>query len=105
MSDRFVLVPRETALVVIDLQRGIMKMPVAPHTAADVLGRMVQLATAFRSSGAPVVLVRVAFARDGADMLTQPRDSMTAAAREPGWDELAPELGANRGDVLITKHH
>ena len=26
------------------------------------------------------------------------------AAREPGWDELAPELGADPGDILVTKH-
>jgi nicotinamidase-related amidase len=29
---------------------------------------------------------------------------MITAAREPGWDELAPELGAGPGDILITKH-
>jgi nicotinamidase-related amidase len=104
VSDPVVLVPAETALVVIDLQRGILKMPVAPHAAADVLGRMAQLAAGFRSSGALVVLVRVAFARDGADVLTQPRDSRIMAPREPGWDELAPELGADPGDILVTKH-
>jgi nicotinamidase-related amidase len=95
---------RATALVLIDLQRGILAMPVAPHTATDVLARAAQLATAFRKAGAPVVLVRVSFAADGADVLTQPRDSMVGAARGPGWDQLAPELGAAPSDILITKH-
>jgi nicotinamidase-related amidase len=102
--EAIVLQPRETALVVIDLQRGIMKMPVAPHAAADVLGRMTRLAAAFRASGAFVVLVRVSFAGDGGDVLVQPRDFTTSAAREPGWDELAPELGRHPGDLIVTKH-
>lgn len=104
MSDALVLAPNETARVVIDLQRGILKMPVAPHAAADVLGRMTRLAAAFRSAGAFVVLVRVSFAPDGRDVLTQPRDFTLAGTREPGWDELAPELGSHPGDLIVTKH-
>jgi nicotinamidase-related amidase len=104
MPDPLVLEPRDTALVVIDLQRGILQMPVAPHAASDVLARMARLASAFRSAGSAVVLVRVAFAADGADVLKQPRDVTTAAARELGWDQLAPELKASSSDILITKH-
>lgn len=98
------LMPRQTALVLIDLQRGILQMPVAPHAAPDVLARAVQLATAFRAAGAIVVLVRVSFAADGADVLNQPRDSTAAAARTPDWDERAPELHDWPSDIVITKH-
>ena len=104
MTDPLHFLPRETALVLIDLQRGILKMPVAPHAALDVLARASQLATAFREAGAIVVLVRVSFADDGADVLDQPRDSTVAAARTPDWDTLAPELGAGPADLVITKH-
>jgi len=104
VTDPLHFIPRETALVLVDLQRGILQMPVAPHAAPDVLARAVQLATAFREAGAMVVKVRVSFAADGADVLDQPRDSTAAAARPPGWDELAPELGAAPTDLVITKH-
>jgi nicotinamidase-related amidase len=96
--------PRETALVLVDLQRGILQMPVAPHAAADVLARAVELLAAFRKAGGTVVLVRVSFAADGSDALNQPRDSMVAPARPPGWDQLAAELGAGPTDIVITKH-
>lgn len=104
MPDPLVLESGTTALVVIDLQRGILQMPVAPHASADVLARMARLASAFRSAGSPVALVRVAFAADGGDVLKQPRDVVLAGAREPGWDQLAAELDVRSTDILITKH-
>ena len=104
MTEQLHFTSRETALVLIDLQRGILQMPVAPHAAADVLARSVELLAAFRKAGGTVALVRVAFAADGSDVLTQPRDSMVAPARQPGWDQLAPELGAGPTDIVITKH-
>ncbi|MFD0327474.1 isochorismatase family protein [Streptacidiphilus monticola] len=47
------------ALVVIDLQQGIVDGPKA-HPVEDVVARSVALAEAFRSRGLPVVLVNVA---------------------------------------------
>jgi hypothetical protein len=38
-----------TALVVIDLQKGIMALPTVPNPPADVLSRTIALADAFRS--------------------------------------------------------
>ncbi|HKG90917.1 MAG TPA: isochorismatase family protein [Gemmatimonadaceae bacterium] len=53
----------------------------------------------------PVVLVRVSFAPDGADRLTQPTDQPAMRANpQPGWDELSPELGRDERDIRITKH-
>ena len=52
--------PKTTALVVIDLQRGIVARQTAPHAAADVVARSAKLADAFRDAGATVVLVNVA---------------------------------------------
>lgn len=104
MSDPLTLDPRNTALVLIDLQRGIMAMPVAPHAAADVLDRAVRLADACRAAGAVVVLVRVSFAADGADALAQPRDLPAPSARPAGWDELSPRLTTAAADIVVTKH-
>ncbi|MCL2516034.1 MAG: isochorismatase family protein, partial [Microbacteriaceae bacterium] len=47
------------ALVVIDLQVGILGFPTA-HPIADVIDKSAALAEAFRAKGLPVVLVNVA---------------------------------------------
>lgn len=98
------LIPTGTALVLIDLQHGILGMPVAPHASAEVLQRAVVLVQAAREVGVMVVLVRVAFAADGADVLQQRRDNNYAAARTAGWDTLAAELEPAEADLIVTKH-
>ena len=49
--------PKTTALVLIDLQKGIASMPVVPHAAADVIARASALAAHCRARGVLVVLV------------------------------------------------
>lgn len=44
----------KTALVVIDLQEGILPFAGGPHTAQDVVTRSARLAEKFRANGAPV---------------------------------------------------
>ncbi|HEX4600516.1 MAG TPA: hydrolase [Gemmatimonadales bacterium] len=105
MPDPLQLDARHTALVLIDLQRAILQRPVAPHTAQDVLARAARLAAGFRAKAASVALVRVSYSSAGAELLNQRRDAPAPAlARERGWDELAPELGRDERDILITKH-
>ncbi|AYF75934.1 hydrolase [Nocardia yunnanensis] len=98
------LLDPKTALVLIDLQRGIAAMPTLPHAADEVIARGAQLAKAFRERGLPVVLVRVSFAEDGGDMppgrTMQPGGRMTPPA---GWDELVDELDVQPDDLRITK--
>lgn len=73
-----------TALVVIDLQKGIAGAP----QAAPVVAHAVELADAFRAAGQPVVLVN---ATGGAPGRTErPRPS---APRPEGWEIVLPELG------------
>lgn len=94
-----------TALIAIDLQRGILGRQTTPHSAADVLSRTVRLAGACRTAGALVVLVHVAFSPDARDRLAPPADDMTAATSPlpPGFADLAPELGPLPGDIVIAK--
>jgi nicotinamidase-related amidase len=56
--------PATTALIVIDLQRGIVARQAAPHPASEVVERCAKLADAFREQNALVVLVHVAFSVD-----------------------------------------
>ncbi|MGP2437853.1 hydrolase [Streptomyces sp. JW3] len=95
-----------TALVVIDLQAGILGAPVVPHTGADVLARNVRLADAFRARKLPVALVRVSFAADGADAVPGRTEAAGAGRSLPaGWDVIAPELTGHPGDITVTKHN
>jgi len=92
------------ALVVIDLQKGIVARQTAPHSAADVVARAAQLANRCREVGAPVALVHVAFAPGRVDALKQPVDSPNPATQlPPDWSDFVPEIGPRDGDIIITK--
>jgi nicotinamidase-related amidase len=99
------LVPGSTALVVIDLQQGILNRAVEPHSASDVLARSVQLARRCRARGALVVLVRVTPSPDLRDRLAPPADFAPAppVPLPAGYADLAPPLGPQEGDLVITK--
>jgi nicotinamidase-related amidase len=91
-----------TALVVIDLQRGVVGAPTRPSPAADVLARSVELAGAFRAYGLPVVLVRVTHRPDGSDAAPGRTESPRRTGPRPeGFDVLAEELAgeAHRNSV------
>jgi nicotinamidase-related amidase len=97
--------PRISALVLIDLQTGILSNALTPVTSQELLLRARTLAERFRAAKATVVLVNVAFSPDGADMLRQPVDqppSIPAAGFPAGWNEFPPGL-MQPGDLQITK--
>jgi nicotinamidase-related amidase len=90
-----------TALVLIDLQRGVTAMPTV-HPADEVVERAARLAAAFRTRRLPVIAVRVAFSPDGGDApRTRTAAGRRAVAAGPDWAELRPELGD--ADLVITK--
>jgi nicotinamidase-related amidase len=88
-----------TALLVIDLQKGVLAMPIEPSP-AGVVANSVRLLEAFRAQGLPVVLVNVDAAAPGR---TDQNQGAPAARRPDGWTELAPELDAQPTDHRITK--
>jgi nicotinamidase-related amidase len=104
MTESLVLDPKSTALVVIDLQRGIMARETFPHTVPDVLARSVRLVDSCRKAGVQVVLVNVGFSADEKDRLSQLADSPNPPGRiAPGYSDLDPALGSDPNDLLITK--
>jgi nicotinamidase-related amidase len=98
--------PRTTALVLIDLQNGVVGRPLAPRPATDVVQVGRELAERFRQAGALVVLVNAAWSRDGGDALRQSVDrprSVPIESLPDSWFHLIDGL-ARPGDLLITKH-
>ena len=96
--------PKRTALVAIDLQKGILAMPIAPHPAATVVANSTRLAEALARAGGSVVRVHVGFSADGADRLKQDVDqAMPGGARPPDWMDFVPEVAAWPGALEILK--
>lgn len=89
---------KNAALIVIDLQKGIMGFPTV-HPAAEIVARAAELAKAFRKRNLPVVLVNVAGRAPGRTETGFPK-----MAFPPDWTELAPELDAQASDFKVTKH-
>lgn len=86
-----------TALIVIDLQKGVVGFPTA-HPAANVVAAASRLAQAFRTQGRPVVLVNVTGVAPGR---TEQHRSVEGLPAD--WFDLVPELDAQQGDLLVTK--
>lgn len=95
-----------TALVVIDLQKGIAGSgrTLAPYPVEVVVRNAARLADTFRKNGLPVFLVHV---------VTTPADRLNVVADEAGWRpnappapdaaDFVPEVGPRPGDIVITK--
>ncbi len=94
-----------TALILIDLQKGIVGSPLAPYSGEVVLAKGKELARRFRAAKAPVVLVNVAFSPDFGDALKMPVDrppQLPSGGFPEGWTELADGL-AEPSDLRVTK--
>lgn len=97
--------PRTTALVLIDLQKGILARQLGPRSGAEVVETAKGLAGRFRQAGALVVLVNVAWSGDLRDVLAQPVDQPMPRPTEgypADFSELADGL-FQLGDLQITK--
>ena len=96
----------KTALVVIDLQKGIAAAPAQPHDAKTVVANAAKMAQAFRKNGMPVFLVRVSTSPDCKDRLAPIVDGENPWANRkmpPDWSDIVPELGPEKTDFIITK--
>ncbi|MEO7201550.1 MAG: isochorismatase family protein, partial [Candidatus Tumulicola sp.] len=85
------------ALIVIDLQEGIVGMPCGPHATADVVKRTAELAREFRKRHLPLILVNVEGRAPGRV------DAKINFDPPAGWAELVSELDRQPSDYAITK--
>ncbi|MCX4781944.1 hydrolase [Streptomyces sp. NBC_01264] len=96
---------QHTALVLIDLQKGILALPVVTP-AERILSQGIRLADAFRAAGLPVILVKVAWSPDGGDLPPTRTDRPGPATAPPAeFSALPAELTTGVHDIVITKRH
>ncbi len=98
--------PETTALVVIDLQQGVLSPEPAPFGRDAIVGRAGALGRAFAHAGAPIVLTVTDFAPGYADAPRGQADAPWALPPEglpPGFATLVPEIEALPAAVRITK--
>ena len=84
------------ALVVIDMQKGIVSLPTV-HPMAGIIDNVVKLAKGFRSRMLPVILVNVTGKAPGRVEAT------FNFSPPPDWADLIPELDRQPDDYAVTK--
>ena len=87
----------KTALIVVDLQKGLLGYPTL-RPIQEVVVPAVALLQSFRWRGLPVVLVRVAGAPSG-----RTEEARGPSVFPPDFAELLPELDVQPQDHLVTK--
>jgi nicotinamidase-related amidase len=87
-----------TALIVVDLQKGIVAGSFI-HPIGDVVDRTRELIDAFRARNLPVALVNVSGRPPGR---TEQGPCANLTFTE-GWTDLLPELDRQPGDIVVTK--
>jgi nicotinamidase-related amidase len=87
----------KAALLVVDLQKGIVGLPVA-HPIADVVNNAAKLTDAFRRHDLPVVLINVDGGAPG-----RAEQSRRVGEFPADWTDLVPELRRRPSDHLVTK--
>jgi nicotinamidase-related amidase len=93
------------ALVLIDLQKGILALPTL-LSPGEIKNRTRRLAAAFRSAALPVVRVKLAFSADGGDLppgralIPGPESAPPAA-----YSEFPEDFPPQPGDVIVVKRH
>ncbi len=87
----------KTALLVVDLQKGIVGLRAA-HPMDGVIKNAVALLEAFRAHKLPVVLINVDNRAPG-----RAEHSFSVDAFPVGWTDLIPELNRQPSDHLVTK--
>ncbi len=100
---------KKTALVVIDIQKGIASMSrkLEPYSTEQVIGNVVKLADRFRGANATTILVHVTTS-DGKDMLRPMVDaapSWGSGDRPKDWADFADQLKQSASDIVITKRN
>ncbi len=104
MTENLKIDKASTALVIIDLQKGIASRETAPTDSKTIIENTVRLANEFRKNKMPVILVNVA--PKPAERLNPPADEVWAGSTNmpADWTEIIEPLKENSSeDIFITK--
>lgn len=86
-----------TALIVIDMQNGILATPKV-HPVDEVVKNIGKIVNTFRNHNLPIVLVNVAGSAPG-----RSEQAPRSGELPEGWTDLIPELNQQESDHLVTK--
>jgi nicotinamidase-related amidase len=96
-------IDKNTALVLIDLQKGIMKMDVV-HPIKGVLEKSALLVDAFRKAGLPIAAVNVIpTIINTRNENPLARNAANAAASIPDFADIADDIKTQPTDIFVTK--
>lgn len=95
---------KQTALVLIDLEHGIVSRDLAPYKGSEIVERCARLAADVRAAGGTVVYVHVLLHELLPPRADKPFGGPNQTPPPPEMSDLVPEAGYQPGkDVLITK--
>ena len=102
-----ITIDQRPALVLIDLQKGILALPTLLGQ-DDLKNRARRLAAAFRATALAVVRVKVAFSADGGDL--PPRRAPVPvpgpeSAPPAAYSEFPDDFPPHPGDIILVKRH
>jgi nicotinamidase-related amidase len=104
MAERLNIDKTKTALVVVDLQKGIVAMPAEPHLSNVVVNNVARLVMVFHRSKMPVFLTKTMPSLDLKDALQPLTDSAPVKFEiTPNWSDIVPALSPGPNDFIITK--
>ncbi len=105
-------IDKNSALVLIDLQKGVVKMETA-HPTKDVLGNAVKLINIFRNKNLPIVVVNVnpidaSWTKTRVESPSVPKSFVTqfivkGIIQIGGYLEIVPEIITHPHDIFVTK--
>ena len=96
-------IDKNTALVLIDLQKGVVKMDVI-HPIKDVLEKSALMVDAFRKVGLPIVAVNVVPSPSNTrNENPVARNAANAAAAMEGFADIVDDIKTQPTDIFIAK--
>ena len=93
---------KKTALVLIDLQKGIVGRPLTPTPIETVLENSAALVAAFRKAGLPIVVVNVIPPANPGSRRSEAK--MPPMQIPEGFADIVPQIDVQDNDIRITKH-
>ena len=102
MSNKISIEREKTALVLIDLQKGIVGRETKPYPSSAVVANAVKLINRFRENKMPIFFVHVDF-KNAVPLMTESDSTLNRGNPPVDWADFVPELGVTTSDLIVTK--